>query len=129
MTGFIKSFSLALIFIFSVSFAQAQRGNFDKTPEERAELQTAKMTESLALSDAQVEKIKAVNLEYAKKRSEARKNADGDWASIRESMRTNRQAQKTALKKYLTTEQAEKWDKLEAERRQNRGKRGNKKKQ
>ena len=37
------------------------------TPKERAEAQTLMMKEELGLSDAQVEKVRAINLKYAEK--------------------------------------------------------------
>ena len=38
----------------------------ETTPEERAEAQTLMMKENLGLSDEKVEKVRAINLKYAK---------------------------------------------------------------
>ena len=131
-----KTLLMILALVSSLSTVQAQRGGaWNSSPEERANKQTAMMADSLTLSDAQKEKIAEVNLKYAKKlsaaRMEARENADGDRSAMRTMMRTMRTEQNTELKKYLTTEQFTKWEKIETERRANRrgggkGRRGGK---
>lgn len=118
--------SFALLFFATLTYAQPGGGNM--TAEERAQRQTDHMAETLALSDAQKEKIQEVNLTYAKKMEEARKEADGDWSAMRETMRTLRAEGQEELKKYLTEEQSEKWEKVQMERREKRGDRGNREK-
>jgi len=118
---------LLSVFTFLLLFAsqlEAQRGNWGRSPEERAEQQSNMMRDSLALSDAQYEKVKEVNLEYAKKFDEMRNNAEGDWSAMREQMGALRQEQNEALKALLTTEQYEKWQKIQEAMRQRRGNRG-----
>jgi len=132
----IKSILLLSLLICSFSAVHAQRGggrNMD--PQKMSERQTAMMTDSLALSDAQKGKITQVNLEYSKKmidiRKAARENSTGDRSSIRTQMQTLRTEQKAELKKYLTAEQFEKWEKIESNRGQNRrgkGQRGDRRK-
>lgn len=128
-----KMLLIAILFVSTISIAQAQRGggrNMD--PAQMAEKQTAMMKDSLALSEAQVEKIASVNLAYAQRttaaRKTARENSDGDREAMRTKMRTTMQTlrteQKAELKKYLTSEQFEKWEEIEANRRQQRGERG-----
>lgn len=119
--------------ILSFSFAQAQRGSARISPEDRAKQQTQLMTDSLGLSEAQAAKVAAVNNEYAKKMSaameEARGNENYDRTTMRAMMKTMRNEQSEAIKKYLTTEQAEKWVNIQANQRNNRrGKRGKGKK-
>ena len=106
------------------------RGERGGTIEERVAKQTQRMTESLELSTAQREKIKAVNLKYAEKMAAIRKEvrASGDWESMREVMPTLRAQQNEEINKYLTTEQSEKWTTLQKERETKRGERRGKRK-
>jgi hypothetical protein len=134
MNHFRRITLLLIVFIVSFSSAQAQKGGWDSSPEELAARQTTMMTDSLSLSDAQIEKVSEVNLKYAKKmsaaRMEARENADGDWEAMRETMRvtmaTMLAEQKTELQKYLTSEQAKKWEQVEIAQREKRREGGNK---
>ncbi|MFT5167993.1 MAG: hypothetical protein ACI8P3_003232 [Saprospiraceae bacterium] len=129
-----KIILMLIVFMATLTIAPAQRdGSWNSSPEETAAKQTTMMADSLSLSDAQKEKVAEVNLLYANKmsaaRTEARKNSDGDWEAMRETMRatmtTIRTEQKTALQKYLTSEQAEKWEKIEtAQQAKRRGKGG-----
>ncbi len=120
---------LALTTLFFIGFANvnAQRGNWDSSPEERAEKQTTTMTEKLSLSAKQAEKVKEINLKYANKMKEARAaNTDGDWSAMRETMGKLRQEQDAELKTVLTKEQAETWTKFQEEQRSQRGPRDGK---
>lgn len=95
--------------------------------EERAEKQTARLTEKLELNAKQASKIEAINLKYAKQQKEMRdynKDAsDADKAAMKERMKVMRQAQETEIKAVLTPEQSEKFDVLKAERK-GKGKKG-----
>ncbi len=126
--------TLALI-LFAFSTLQAQRGGRGMDPETSANRTTTIMTDSLALSEAQTEKIATVNLTYAKKSAELRKKMreeqDGDWETMREKMRTAMQTlrveKNTALKKYMTADQFAKWEQVEADfrnKRRGEGRRG-----
>lgn len=105
-------------------------------PAKMAERQTTMLTDSLALSEAQQQKVAEVNLLYANKmaeaRTKARENQGADRASIRSTMQALRSEQKAELKKYLTSEQFEKMEAIETNRQAKRGdrkgKRGGKKK-
>lgn len=121
MTKTIKFLLVLAFFFLSLDLVEAQRGRFNQDPEKVAVRQTERMAEALALSDAQKEKIEAVNLEFAKKLQEVRKNANGDFAAARDKVQAIRAEHKEELKKYLTEEQFGKFEKLEAERRQRRG--------
>jgi hypothetical protein len=90
-------------------------------PAERAEKQTAQMTEKLSLSDAQAGKVKEINLKYADKMKAAREEADGDWSSMREKMGAMRADQDKELQTVLTEEQWVQWDRYRTEQRANRG--------
>ncbi len=102
--------------VISDTALQAQRGNWNQTPEERATQQSALMRDSLALSDAQYEKVYELNLYYARKMQELRNDADGDRAAMREQFEALRQAQNDALRKVLTAEQFEKWQQIQQQR-------------
>ena len=95
-------------------------------PKERANQQSDRMIKELDLSTAQGEKIKALNLEYAEKTQAAREEARaaGDRASMRETMKALRTEQNEKLKKYMTAEQVEKWEKILAERPNSRNRKG-----
>ena len=115
-----KLFVLALAALFTVSaFAQnKQKG----TPEERADKVTNRMKEKLNLSDEQVAKIKAINLDAAKKKEELKatkkdekilgkkkkltaverkrlKEAEGDeLKALKEQLRAEKEAERERIK-------------------------------
>lgn len=121
----IKTVKTLILFLSGALALQAQPGGGRMmNPEQRAEQQTAQMTEKLALSDAQAAKVKEINLKYAKQAQEAREKADGDWESMRETMTAIRQAQDKELQAVTTQEQWEQWGKVREEFRGNRGNRG-----
>ena len=93
--------SLFLVSLLFIGFSlQAQRGNFNFNPEERAQKETARMTTELTLSEAQVLKVGEVNLKYANKTSELFKAEDR--TQMREQMQTLRAEKAEEIKKYLT---------------------------
>ncbi len=112
---------VALLFL-TFNFLSAQRGGWGGSPEERAERQTERLTTDLSLSEAQAEKVKEVFIKYGKKMEEARKNvaSDEDRRAMRESMRGIYDEQHEELKTYLTTDQYEKFQEMEEERRARR---------
>ncbi|HMQ59754.1 MAG TPA: hypothetical protein PKE06_03750 [Flavilitoribacter sp.] len=112
---------LAVLSLFSVS-AQPGGGWQRQSPEERASQQAALMTEKLALSEAQAEKVKEISLKYSKKMQEAREaNTGGDWSAMRETMTAMREEQDKEYQKVLTSEQWETWVKEREEMMKNRG--------
>ncbi|WP_430933553.1 DUF4890 domain-containing protein [Saccharicrinis sp. 156] len=119
-----KNLIFSLVAIFAITFSleaqRPQRGNMG-TPEDMAKKQTERMKEDLGLTDKQTTKIQSINLKYANKQQELRKNASGDREAMRESMKTIRDERMTELKKVLTEEQVEKLVAQEKERMQNRG--------
>lgn len=112
-------FACLTILTIQAQPARGEGGRRGGDPTERANRQSEKMIEDLDLSTAQGEKIKAVNLEYAEKmqtmRTEARES-DAGREGMREKMKALFADQQKALKKYLTAEQAEKWEKIQADR-------------
>ena len=121
----IKFSSLVLLLILTATFANAQRGDWNTDPTERAKQQTTEMTEKLSLSIKQAEKVGEINLKYADKMKEAREgNKDGDWTAMRETMMKMRQEQNAEFKNVMTTAQFEQWEKVQAEQRSQRQGRG-----
>ncbi|RYU95745.1 hypothetical protein [Emticicia agri] len=98
--------------LISGAFAQndkATRGErTERTPEQRAELRTKRMQESLALSNDQYQKILAINLDQEKKREEARKEQKEKMAANREQLKANRAAIIKSYESVLTPEQMNK---------------------
>jgi hypothetical protein len=102
----------------------------DFTPEEMAQLQTKKMTLHLDLTQSQQKQIEKLNLENAKERKakmEARqaqmRDGKGEKPSKEERLkimneRLDKQIEmKGKLKKILTEDQLEKWEKSHAQKR------------
>ena len=115
---------LSALFMLAASWAmQAQPGGGGRNmdPAERAKQQTASMTEKLALSEAQTNKVGEINLKYANKTKAARDEADGDWESMRETMGAIRAEQNKELQTVLTADQWTQWQKEQEEMRANRG--------
>lgn len=116
----ILAFALFILGGFALQ-AQPGGGGRNMNPEQRAEQQTAQMTEQLTLSEAQAAKVKEINLKYANQMKEARDKADGDWTSMRETMTTIRGEQDKELQTVLTKEQWTKWAEYREQQRANRG--------
>lgn len=121
---------LSLIFLFALTISQvnAQRGPGgdmrSKSPVDRANAQTERMTESLSLSEKQAAKVGEINLKYAEQIKDARDNFDGDdRSSLRTTMNEIRTAHQEELSTVLTSEQFEQFKKEQEEMRQKRGQR------
>ena len=115
-------FTLALLLVAGFTLqAQPGGGGRNMDPAERAEQQTAQMTEQLALSEAQAGKVKEINLKYANKMKEARDQAAGDWSAMRETMTALRGEQDKELQTVLTKDQWTKWAEFREQQRANRG--------
>lgn len=122
-----KYFILFIAFLF-VSQLSAQGRGGNRNPADRAKAQTQLMADSLQLSAAQVDKIAAVNLEFAEKTTALRKEMRNseeqvDRETMRSKMQALRQDQKAALNKYLTQAQIEKWETMQESIQQNRSSR------
>lgn len=110
--------------ISGLTFAQ-EKGKFkDASPEERAEMQTKKMTNDLTLNKDQEEKVNAILKEHhssleakkeeiKKEQIEAKKERRQKAMS---EMKESREELKEKLKKVLTEEQYKKWETLQNER-------------
>lgn len=121
MKNTIKLLTMALLLLGGYVL-QAQPGSGrGMTAEQRAEQQTTLMTEKVTLSEAQVAKVKEINLKYANKMREARDQADGDWSAMRETMDAIRNDHDKELQTVLTKEQWTKWAEYRTQMRANRG--------
>lgn len=99
----------------------------DFDPAKRAEMQTARMTEQLALNADQSAKIKAINLKYAEKAKATHDaNAGADKGKMKEAHKALRTEHQAEIKKVLTKEQAAKWEQLKSEHKGQKGPKGQK---
>jgi len=122
MKNTIKVLAMTLLLLAGFALqAQPGGGGRNMNPEQRAEQQTAQMTEKLSLSEAQVGKVREINLKYANKMKEARDAADGDWSAMRETATAIRAEHDKELQTVLTEEQWVQWDRIRTEWRNNRG--------
>ncbi len=97
-------FNVIFVPFFSLA-AFAQNFGMQLTPEERAQMQTEWMKESLQLNDSQLVKIEALNLEYALKMEKV-KGIDGNLSKLKAARKTSEEKDKK-LKKLLDEEQFE----------------------
>ncbi|HPF91983.1 MAG TPA: hypothetical protein PLL57_15085 [Flavobacteriales bacterium] len=88
--------------------AQAQ-DHQKKSPEERARVRTEHMTKELGLSPEQVAKVEAINLKYADKGAELRKEREAERAEARKEGQEMRDAHEAEMKAVLTPDQYAKW--------------------
>lgn len=101
---------LALVALFSMSaFAQEKT---KKTPEERAEKVTAKMTEKLNLTTEQAIKIKQINLDAAKKKEALRAEAKGNRGEMRGKVKAIETERNTQIEQLLTNAQKVEYEKM-----------------
>lgn len=124
-----KRLGLVLLFAMFVSvfsFAQDRGGQRNFDPEAMAKRQTETLKEKLGLDKDQEKKIHDINLDSLKKMAELREEAQGGggFSAIREDMMAIRKKQDADIKKVLTEDQVEKYDKYLEERKKQRGQRG-----
>ena len=111
---------LAILFASSVTFAQGQ--NMQKrTPEERAQNQTAWMKQNLGITDDQNKKAYDIILNAAKQVDDAR-NSSGDKRAAMKSINENKDA---AIKGVLTADQYGKYEQHMKEMQEQRKAGGN----
>ena len=102
--------TLSLVFCFAwlaiPVYAQEKLEEFmnENTPEERAQMQTDYMTETLALTSAQVPTIHEVNLKYARKMQSAYNSGGGKLQKLKGMKRVGEEKDKE-LKSNLTEAQ------------------------
>jgi len=103
----------ALLMVCGVAMAQGPRGDRNMDPKQRAQQMTEQMVKDYSLTDAQKEKVQALNLDMSQKMSEI-KGDDRD--ARRTQMQKIRDDYQTKLKGVLTDEQYKKFEKAEKER-------------
>ena len=99
-------FTLLFVCIAVSTQAQPQHKKFNA--EDMSKMQTEMMKKELNLSDKQTTEVSAINLKFAKKMDEQRKNSDGDREAMHEEMEAMQEERNAELKKVLTEEQYEK---------------------
>lgn len=100
--------------------ANAQRGTQKSTPAQKADKQTAVLTEKLSLSQDQAEKIKAINLKYAEQHKSLREQSKAEKEKDRSAMKKLHEQQRTEINAVLNKDQQAGFEKLQAERGKNR---------
>ena len=101
--------------------AHAQFGDLAKaTPQQRATAQTDFMKSKLGLSEAQLEKVSALNLEYAKKFDPILKGSDGRFSKIRQ-VRALEAEKEAQLKGLISAEQFKTFEASRSEMRKQVG--------
>ena len=92
-----------IFLIFLAQDAFVQNLGMQLTPEERAQMQTEWMKENLQLSDSQLVKVEALNLEYALKMEKIKK-INGNLSKLKAARKTSDEKDEK-LKKLLSEEQ------------------------
>jgi hypothetical protein len=93
-------------------FSQQQK----HTPEERAKMNADRMKTAVNLSDSQYEQVYALNLKYAEKMQDLRKQS-GDREEKKELVRKMRQEQQQEMRTILTKDQLEAYRNYQKEKR------------
>jgi Spy/CpxP family protein refolding chaperone len=124
-----KNLILAVtLLVTTLSFAQERRMKQDLTPEQKTEIRVKQMTLDLDLNESQQKEIKNLMLNKAKEREAKReaflaKKATGEKPSKEERYNTritrldNQIEWRNELEKILNEKQMEKWEKINAERK------------
>ncbi|MCB9178843.1 MAG: hypothetical protein H6590_05420 [Flavobacteriales bacterium] len=99
--------------------AQAQ-DKVKKSPEERAKARTEQLTKELGLSPEQAAKVEAINLKYADKGAEMRKEREAERAEARKEGKEMRDAHDAEMKAVLTHDQYVKWTAKKEEMKEKR---------
>jgi hypothetical protein len=113
------------------TFAQEPRGEGKEkfTPEQRVDFQLKKMTKDLNLDSKQVEQVKALLTEEAKKRelkraemkarkAEQTKPSKEEMETRKAEMKASQEAIKAEMKKILTADQYTRWEQKQEERKE-----------
>ncbi|MBE2217446.1 MAG: hypothetical protein IAE90_04530 [Ignavibacteria bacterium] len=111
----IFTFILAAILISHSSFGQEK---FKKTPEERAQHKTEKMTKHLSLTDDQQKQVYDILYSQATQMSALKENKDLTKDSRREQMKSLRSDTDSKLTGVFNAEQIDKWNKFKENKKQ-----------
>lgn len=117
--------AMALVSLHTIAQEKEETKRSEHTPEQRATLRTKRMTLALDLSAAQQDQVLALNLDQAKmhktqmeehkarKESAAAKKPTSDERYAMQTARLDQQiAHKAEIKKILSAEQYERWEKM-----------------
>ena len=110
---------VGIALLTGITAASAQEKT-KKTPEQRAELHTERLTKVLGLNDDQRAKIAEFNLGIALKNEAIRSNTNMPQDSKISYLQSNNEARKMMIKTVLTEEQIKKFEELEAKREANK---------
>lgn len=114
----IKIFT-TIALLLAISFtANAQRGERKaQDPEKRAEKQTTRMVEKLALNEEQTAKVQAINLAYAKKMQDTKAENKESREAMKQVRDEINSAKNEELKAVLTDEQFKSYEALASEKK------------
>jgi len=131
-----KKLILAIALVATtLTFAQDRKTRGEKlTPEQQTELQVKRMTLELDLDAKQQKEIKAILLEQAKKREakmaemkvkreKGEKPSADEKFEMKSRMLDNQIENKAQMKKILKSEQYQKWEDKQSERKKNQSER------
>ncbi|MBN8785866.1 MAG: hypothetical protein J0I84_02120 [Terrimonas sp.] len=104
---------MAVTLLISASVS-AQDKMQHKTPEEKAKMMSDKMKTALTLTDEQYQKVQAINLDFATKSKDIKKDG-ADRSAWMEKIKPLEEERNTALKGVLTPEQFTKYESLKEE--------------
>ncbi|MEO5777015.1 MAG: hypothetical protein ABIQ27_08915 [Flavobacterium sp.] len=116
----------ALLVVGVTAFAQEKEGRRagreNLTSEQKVDFQVKKMTKDLNLNDKQAQEVKALVSKEVEKREAKRAEMKEVQTKKREEMKAKRDAEQAALsadmKKILTAEQFQKWEKNREEKKE-----------
>lgn len=109
----------ALALLLTIGSTMAQEGKLSgktkKTPEERSEAFTRKMTKQLSLDQAQQERVKVVNLERFKRIEEAKAATVSNKKEVAAKVKEINEAYNANMKSVLSAEQFSKFMEMKEE--------------
>ena len=115
----LKVLLVGIALFAGITAASAQEKS-KKTPEQRAELHTERLTNVLGLNADQRTKIAGFNLGIALKNESIRNNPNIPQDVKISSLQSNNEARKMMIKTVLTAEQIKKFEELEAKKEANK---------
>jgi protein CpxP len=98
----------AALALLTTAGAHAQEKK-ERSPQERATMQTERMVKELGLDAAQAAKVDAMNRKYAEQAEVLRKEREAQRATMMKKGKDIREARETELKGVLDPEQFAKW--------------------
>lgn len=108
---------MLMLTVTTFSFAQEKLETQGKrTPEERAKMQTEKLTEKLLLSEDQINKVYEINLGVDRQNELLREDASLTSDVKKEGLSANNEARKGKIKQVLNPEQLKKYESMEAKK-------------